>query len=145
MAKNKYELLAKTGKHRLRSGQIVKPGDVVESETDLAKTFPGKFRAYQQGPEKKAVNSNEAEEESALEASEKPAAKKADTKKEAEDATDTFLNPEDAQELGITVQKVGSRYNVISAEEGLLNEKPITKKAATALIDDMFEEEEEEE
>ena len=145
MAKLKqYELNSNAAKHQLKDGTIVKPGEVVESETDLTKTFPNKFTEYGVEKVKPVVNKKK-----------KPVnASKGDEVKDPDDDNDDNDSEvvvdnvvssfgEEAEAAGIVVIKEGRKYIASDSDGNTLTDGPATKTKTRKAIAEFLEDDEE--
>lgn len=128
-----YELKQGCGTHVDEDGEKYYPGDVIETDRDLLKAFPNKFIQYGVQPTKAPKNAGKRAAK----------AKKAATKSEAKpaadekDVTDDFS---DAADAGVSVVKIGKKYDVRDGDGSILTDrKLVTKAAASSVIDDLLE------
>jgi hypothetical protein len=114
------------GDHEESDGTVVKSGQVIESDDPLDVMFPGKFKAYGETPTKQPVK------------------RKSQAQTGGEQGEDVTADFEGAEELGMSVVKLGRKYSVVSADgETIL--VGVTKAAVVNAIESQSEVDETEE
>lgn len=115
--KRMYQMLPNVGLHYMKGDDVpVRPGQVIESERELDKVYPNKFRLYQD-PEQAPPEIRERK-------------KSQEDQKDQTDVTDQF---DGADEKGLQIYKIGRKFQVVDSDGENVSE-PVSKGIAQEVV-----------